>query len=571
MAYIRKTDPISRFGVIVAAALASYIIYRETSDYAIFVWLAGTVVLTVVWSIAQSKFPPLTSKSSPRREAMIRVIMAVVYGFLWGAMVVAYLPEATPLMMVTVTMITGAIAAGSTATQSPCLPLSAGFVSPTMALVIFALFLRGQPIDLILSAGAVIFFFALALCMITIENTVRDSIIMRFEKEELIAQLQTSMNETIEATNTKNRFLASASHDLRQPIQAMSLVSEALKPTDLSEYQRNLFGHLRSAIDSTRNLVDSLLDFSKVDSGTITPVPEAFSVDVLFARMESELAPLAHDKDLVCRRRVTSAVADSDIQIVEMILRNLVANAIRYTEEGGVLMACRHRKEHGLVLEVWDTGVGLTEDSKKEIFKEFQQVGERNENQRQGFGLGLAISQGLAKTIGSEISVYSKPGRGSVFRFHVPQSDQIIIDDKSKDKLNENGDFSGKSVLVIDDSERIRVAMLALLKSWGCRCIATETIDEALLNIAYFQPDLLLTDYRLQDGITGAQAINDIRAFMDNDLPAVIITGDSASERFNEIEGTQPAMMRKPVSAMELKMMISSILLGDDDRERMRH
>lgn len=570
VAYIRKTDPISLYGIVVASAIASYVVYDEIASTSIFYWMAGITVLTVFWGIAQSKFPAL-AESSPRTEARVRVTMAVIYSFVWGSMVVNYLPGATPLMMVTLTMITGAIVAGSVATQSPCLPLCAGFITPNMALIIFALFTRGEAIDIILSIGATLYFMALVLCMITIENTVRNSIILHFEKEELIEQLQTSMSETLEATNTKSRFLASASHDLRQPIQAMSLVSEALQPTELTEYQRNLFGHLRSAIDSTRGLVDSLLDFSKVDAGAILPVLAPFSVEALFSRLESELTPLAQDKDLLYRHRSTSAVAESDIQIIEMILRNLVGNAIRYTDKGGVLLACRHRKQEGLIFEVWDTGVGLTEENKKEIFKEFRQVGEQNENQKQGFGLGLAISQGLAKTIGSEISVYSKPGRGSVFRFHVPKSDASIIYDKSKDNKNESQDFSGMSILVIDDSERIRVSMLALLESWGCRCIATETIAEALPNIAYFQPDLLLVDYRLQNGITGTHAINNIRTFMGKDLPAVIITGDSASERFNEIEGTQPAMMRKPVSAVELKMMISSILLADEDTNRINH
>ncbi len=570
IAYVRKTDIISRLGVVTAAAFATYIIYTESAASSVLYWFATIVILTVVWSIKQAKFPDL-SEQPPHREAKIRSWMAVLYALIWGSMLVIYLPDATPVMMITLTMITGALAAGSVATQSIFIPLCAGFIIPILCMTSLALLVHGGTIYVMISGGALIYLSALIMCMMTVESTVKNSIIMRFEKQELIEQLQASMQETIEATNTKSRFLASASHDLRQPIQAMSLVSEALKPTDLTDYQRNLFGHLRSAIDSTRNLVDSLLDFSKVDSGGITPVIAPFSVETLLTRLESELLPIAQDKGIDYRHRMTTAVAETDAQIVEMILRNLVANAIRYTDEGGVLLACRRHNASGLVFEVWDTGVGLSEENKAEIFKEFRQVGERNANQQQGFGLGLAISQGLARTIDSEITVESTPGRGSVFRFEVPRSDTVIIDDKANDTNKQDFDFSGKSILIIDDSERIRVSMLALLKSWGCRCIASDSIPDALSNIAHFQPDLLLVDYRLQDGQTGTTAINNIRAFMEKDLPAVIITGDSASSRFSEIEGSQPTMMRKPVSASELRMMISSLLLTKDEAPTLKH
>ncbi len=564
MIYIRRTDPISLVGVVVASAIASIVIHQETNDTYIYNWFTTIVCLTIFWGAIQRRLTCET-EAELRYEASVRVGMGVLYSFIWGWMVLTFLPIATPLMMVTVTMITGAIVAGSVATQSPCMALCAGFITPILWLTSIGLFKRGDSIDMVLSAGALMYHLALVMCMMTIENTVRRSIVLHFENESLIHRLQKAMDETIEATNTKSRFLASASHDLRQPIQAMSLVSEALKPTDLSDYQQNLFAHLRAAIDSTRNLVDSLLDFSKVESGTIVPIPAPFSADGLLRRMQAELQPIADEKGIDLRRRSTSAVVNSDIQVVEMILRNLVANAIRYTDSGGVLIACRERSNNRLVFEVWDTGVGLENANKAEIFKEFRQVGERTKNQKQGVGLGLAISQGLARALGSEITVESRFGHGSVFRFEVPRSSAAIVDEDVVDDESITDAFAGKSIMVIDDSERIRVAMSVLLKSWGCRCTVSETIPQALSKLAYSQPDLLLVDYRLKDGATGTKAINNIRTFMGKDVPAVIITGDSASDRLSNIEGTQPAMMRKPVSAPELKMMISSILVAKEE------
>lgn len=554
---IRKNDPACLLGMIAASFIIGNVIYFETGSSFVLFWFAFYVVLTVIWSLAQRRFPKVPAKS-PIDETKIRIALVIVYSSAWGLMAAIFMPSATPSVQVTITMGTAALVAGSVATQSPCIPLCLGFIGPAFTGMTIGLVSRGEALDYTHAVGWIMYLMAVLLCMINMEKTIRNAIALGFDKEELIDQLHNSLDEIEEVNAAKTRFLASASHDLRQPIQAMSLVTEAMKGSQLNDYQLKLHGHMQAAVESTYNMLDSLLDFSKVDAGAIVPKIETFSIDKLLNHLEAELSPLADRKNLKFRCRSTKAIAESDPRIVEMILRNLITNAIRYTPSGGILLACRKLSNKMVSLEVWDTGIGMSEEDTSQIFKEFHQIQNPKSDGRKGFGLGLAISQGLAKAINAEITVESQLDKGSVFRFRIPSSQSSVIDDLPETVSIQ--DFKGKSILVIDDNERIRESMKTLLESWGCHCHASDSVQSALQYVTHRQPDIMLVDYRLADERTGSQAINTIRTFFGVDIPAVIITGDSAKNRLNEVKGAVPAFIRKPASASKLRQTINSLL-----------
>ena len=559
---IRRNDPLCLIGVIMAAAIVSYVIYSELPESNIAYWFASIILITIPWFISQRFFTSKTLRAL-LIEARVRAFMAVIYGLIWAWMAINYLPQSNPLMMVTISMVTGAAAAGSVSAQSPSLPQCFGFVSTILLSVIVGLLLRGGPTDIIIATGGILYYSILVMCMLTMETTIHEAIQLRHDKEVLVEQLSDALTDTEEANTAKSMFLASASHDLRQPVQAMSLVTEAMKNTSLDAQQQKLHKYLQSALDSATGMLNSLLDFSKIDAGVVTAKPKPFSVNRMLKRLKSELTPHAHNKNLKLHIRKTDAIANSDEQIIEMILRNLITNAIRYTEEGRILLACRKRKNNILRFEVWDTGIGISEQDKEIIFKEFRQVDDVKEQGKQkGFGLGLAISEGLATALGSTINVESMLGHGSVFHLSVPASEAPIIDDM----LSQSADLDlhGRSILVIDDNERIRDSMQTLLESWGCHCATMESSEEALPQIAHRKPDVMLVDYRLGSDKTGSQAINTIRTFLDKDIPAIIITGDSAEKHISEVSGSQPGFMRKPVSAKELKQMINEALQANN-------
>jgi CheY-like chemotaxis protein len=239
-----------------------------------------------------------------------------------------------------------------------------------------------------------------------------------------------------------------------------------------------------------------------------------------------------------------------------MIVRNLVSNAIRYTERGGVLVACR-RHGPGVVVEVWDTGIGIALADQEDIFSEFHQLGNPERDRNKGLGLGLAIAQRLAQTLGHALTMASSPGRGSVFRLGLPLAQTAAAEAPLAPAGRR---LDQQRVLVIDDDAVVRNAMAQLLQSWGCVCDATESIEEALGIARVARPDILISDYRLRGQRTGAQAIAELRALLGPDTPALMITGDTAPERLREALASGIPLMHKPVKPEQLYQALADTL-----------
>jgi CheY-like chemotaxis protein/anti-sigma regulatory factor (Ser/Thr protein kinase) len=281
-------------------------------------------------------------------------------------------------------------------------------------------------------------------------------------------------------------------------------------------------------------------------------------VQSLFNKIESELAAQADEKGIVYRTRETRVAVRSDPSLVELILRNLVSNAIRYTERGGLLVACR---QHGkqAVLEVWDTGIGIAPEQQKEVFKEFHQLGNPERDRHKGLGLGLAIAQGLANALKHELSLSSTPHRGSVFRLSLPVStaplpiEPTLTNKRKMQLLNAR-------VLVIDDDEAVLAGMYHLLNDWGCICDMAETIEEAISLAGAHTPDVIVSDYRLRDLRTGVDAIEAIRNLLEKSLPALLITGDTAPDRLREAQASGIPLLHKPVLPSHLYRSLVAVL-----------
>lgn len=361
------------------------------------------------------------------------------------------------------------------------------------------------------------------------------------------------------ANTAKSKFLAAASHDLRQPIHAQGLFLDVLSRSELTAYQRELLSSARAASEASSEMLNTLLDFSRIEAGVINPQIQPFLLQTLLNKIENEFAPQADAKGLVYRSRETCLAVQSDPMLVELILRNLVSNAIRYTEQGGVLVACRR---HGTkaVLEVWDTGVGIEPAHQKEVFREFHQLGNPERDARKGLGLGLAISDGLARTLSHGLSLVSTPLRGSVFRLTLPIASTVFASEPSA-TLCKTRTLNAR-VMVIDDDETVRSAMLHLLRNWGCECKAAESVEAALSMTQIFVPDVVVSDYRLREQRTGAEAIAALRAKLGSALPALLITGDTAPERLREAQASGIPLLHKPLSPSDLYHGLMEVLEG---------
>ena len=364
--------------------------------------------------------------------------------------------------------------------------------------------------------------------------------------------------EAERANTSKSKFLAAVSHDLRQPIHAQGLFLGALAFTQLTPHQQQILSNANAAAKSSVEMLNTLLDFSRIEAGVVEPNLKSFRLQPLLNKIEREFESQADEKNIYYRSRETELVVHSDPMLVELIIRNLVSNAIRYTLNGGVLVACRKHKGKA-VIEVWDTGIGIATENQQMVFREFLQLANPERDRQKGLGLGLSIVHGLARTLKIDISMASTLGRGSVFKISLP----IAIESApAKESLSGHDMMQkiNKRVLVIDDDKIVRDGMGMLLHDWGCECDVAECIEDAL-NLARIQaPEIIISDYRLREQRTGVEAINALRALLGKQLPAILITGDTAPDRLKESLASGIPILHKPVAPNQLYLRIVEML-----------
>lgn len=327
-----------------------------------------------------------------------------------------------------------------------------------------------------------------------------------------------------EANRAKSRFLAAASHDLRQPLQALNLLNGAASRTARGDEKlATILERQQRALDSMSGLLNSLLDISKLDAGVVVPKPVDFSVADVFAQLESDFSGQAGEKGLELVFDSSGQCAYTDPDLLTQLLMNLIANALRYTREGRVVVSCR-REDDRIVCEVADTGLGIADEERGRIFDEFYQI-DHGAHRPEGLGLGLSIVRRLASLLGLELSVESRLGQGSVFGISMPAGKPAPgwAPAPEYEALPE-----GTRVLIVDDEPAVVDATRLLLELEGFDVDIAGTADDALASAARQVPDLIVSDYHLRGDETGVSVVAAMREVLGSDVPAVFITGDTA-------------------------------------------
>ncbi|MFZ1430103.1 MAG: hybrid sensor histidine kinase/response regulator [Geminicoccaceae bacterium] len=385
--------------------------------------------------------------------------------------------------------------------------------------------------------------------------------------EQAMADLQRSNRELEEAraradaaNMSKTRFLAAASHDLLQPLNAARLFLSALAETALPESAERLVENVDLAFESIDRLLTALLDISKLDAGVVTPVIENVALDPLLRRLVAEFAPVAERKGLALRMVPTDVVVATDPGMLIRALMNLVSNAIRYTRRGGVLIGVR-RHGAGFRVEVVDTGIGIPANQQSLIFEEFRRLGVDSDQRDRGFGLGLAIVERIARMLGHPLSVQSVPGRGSRFALFLPAGIRAPARATADAGVSTAPRSQGALLVVIENEAAIRDGMQALLQGWGYVVLAAPSPEVAigLLRRGRRRPAAVIADYHL-DGCTGTDAIEMVRIGFGTAIPALVITADRTPEVQREVEAVAAALLNKPVRPAQLRSLLAELL-----------
>ncbi len=368
------------------------------------------------------------------------------------------------------------------------------------------------------------------------------------------------------ADMAKSRFLAAASHDLRQPIHALGLFAAILRGQIDEPAARKTVERIDASIEATDNLFNALLDISKLDAGALVPNVQDFPLRQLFEKIEAAHAQEALFKGIRLRVVPTASIARSDPQLLEQVVGNLVSNAIRYTRSGGVVVGCRRRGKC-VRIEVWDSGIGIPENRQEEIFQEFFQLDNLERDRKKGLGLGLAIVKRLCDLLDHPIHVVSQPGRGSKFTIEMPIGQATVKTQAESVVPQVSGPaVTGAFILVIDDEVDVLDGMDALLRSWGCHVLTATSGDEALKKMAdHERPlDIIISDYRLRNGETGIKVMQRLQAEIGEKIPGILITGDVASDRLREADESRYRLLHKPVHPTALRAALYSAFLEAD-------
>jgi PAS domain S-box-containing protein len=382
-----------------------------------------------------------------------------------------------------------------------------------------------------------------------VSSVIRDVTQRKRMEEEIIEARQ----EAERANKANSAFLAAASHDLRQPVQAISLLNGALRRTVKDERAIEMLEYQENSLTAMTNLLNSLLDISRLDAGAVTPEFEDFPIQRLIDRLSAEFSRQAQHKGLTFESCACGAVVRSDSNLLTEIINNLVGNAIRYTDRGQVVMRCV-QVDGTCCLEIEDTGIGIGEDQLEEIFQEFHQI-KKPGGSKEGFGLGLAIVRRLGDLLGHEIDVESDIGKGSIFRVTLPISDGAESQDViAETEIEAATEVATGLIVLIEDDTAIANAWGHLLEAEGYRVATAASASETAALIMHIdeKPDLIISDFHLLDGSTGVEAVFDIRKHYDSNIPAFIVTGDTSKVVKQAQSVDNCTLLNKPVNTARL-------------------
>ncbi len=481
-----------------------------------------------------------------------------MFGLLYGAAgILFFVADNNFLQVLLLVILLGAGTAG-VITKIGWLPSLHVYLPVSLTPMIIILLSTGEQLQIAMALAIIAFLIVTYYYAISANGDLIESFKLRYENIELLEQLREQKNEAEQANIAKSKFLAAASHDLRQPLHALTLFTSVLDESIQYPKVRKVVDQIRTSVDALQNLFNALLDISRLDAGVIQVERSHFYLQPLLNKLVNDFEPLAKEKGLQIDCPACSYAVDSDLTQLEQILRNYISNAIRYTNSGEIKIICT-ADGNNITINVIDSGIGFSEDNQQIIFAEFHQLSNPERDRSKGLGLGLAIVQRTATLLGHPIHVKSQPGKGSTFSISIPQADNVV--EIRADSIDSNQDaqhIDNELIVVIDDEASIREGMQSLLLQWGYNVICAADEEEVLVLLRQQNrtPNSIIADYRLRDYQTGIEVIQAIHNEYDQAIPALIITGDTSVDELREVNSSGFQVLHKPVAPARLRAFL---------------
>lgn len=552
---VYKQIPTLYFGAVIIPVITSIALWNTVPRPLLLGWTGALWLLATVRMLLVRRFNSRErSDEDVLRWRHQTTITGIVSGSLFGIGNALFVPYCGPYEFVFITMFIVGIVGSGLVAQSAYPPAFLSFSIATIAPYGLSLMFRPEPALAWISALMLVYLLSQLGHGRTLNRTISESIRLHFDNMELVERLRQEKQRAEQAVVAKSRFLASASHDLRQPLHALGLFVEAQQQEKLSPAAEDLRRQMGASVEALGGLINGLLDMSKLEAGTLETAPRPLALAPTFRRLEREFSASAEAKGLRLELEPGHYWVVSDPQHLERILRNLLDNALKYTDSGSIRVQCREQEDR-LAIEVTDTGIGIDAATKKRIFDEFFQAGNPERDSTKGLGLGLSIVRGLAERLGHSVEVESTPGEGSRFLLWVPRTPPRA---ESLEVSGPRARSEGLRVLVVDDDAPIRSGLEAVLTSWGCQVAGYDSAVECMDDRERaWIPDIMLVDFRLRQGQTGDKVTEELRGFFGSDIPAIIVTGETSPEPLQRIAEAGLPVLHKPLKPARLRAALS--------------
>lgn len=565
---LRRSFPFALAGSVITACFCAAALHGVVPNHELLAWIGATLLVAIprlgamLWHDRQGG-----DTQAAERWVRLMFIGNLLSGALWG-LPFAYWSFFVPLeyQLFFIVLLFG-LGTGAIYSNYMMLPVMYAFELPAFAPMFIALAVQPSAIHIALVTSGMAYLVATLAFIYRMNHTHLDALRLSYENLALLEQVRLEKIAAERSNLEKSRFLASASHDLRQPVHAVNLFLGLLTNEPLTRHGRYLMDNISSAIGAMGQLFDALLNLSRLDAGVIEPRLQVFPLNPMLDQLRAEYEPQAASRGIRLRIRSSRATVCSDPVLLERILRNLISNALMHSRGSRVLVGCRAQGER-LRIDVCDNGRGIPVTEQERIFWEFHQLDNPERDRSKGLGLGLAIVRRTARLLNHPLDLQSEPGRGTVFSFTVPRSGDPAPNTPSQpEQALSTGDHDilrGKLVLLVDDDAQNLNGLTMLFESWGCEVLAAA--DGAALFAAVLpqpqRPAFIVSDYRLRDHETGIHVIERLREeYNDPDLPALLVSGDTDPARLAEAAAHGIALLHKPVQVQALRERVIALYL----------
>lgn len=557
---IYNQGPVLVAGATLCALFVTVFLWRELPHSTLLFWLAAIIVSTTfrLWGI----FAYIRSSQATRDRSIWGPLFWVgtfTAGLIWGAWPLIFYPLYSTEYLLLISTIFAGMVAVSAASGSIYLPSFLSFSVP-LILPLAIMHVASGNDSLVMTGLLLIVFLAVNFFLAARGNDqFRQLLRSQFENAELMQRLGEEKTIAERAVIAKSRFLAAASHDLRQPLHAMGLFLSALRQREYDQKKLEIIDDMGKSSEALNGLFNSLLDVSRLDAEIIDFNPSHITAAEMFNGLRVQFVQQAAEKRLQLLVTPDDHVFYCDSILLERVLRNLLSNAVQYTATGFVSISCQDDADGSKLIILEDSGIGIPSENSEDVFSEYYQLNNLNRDRSKGLGLGLAIVRRLCELMGIPLAMQSEEGRGTIFKLVVPGGDPAQI--KPRLRFDNTMQAKDRRVLVIDDEPQVLQAMRHMLESWGCKVILAESARDALKAIAItdFLPELIISDFRLGHNQDGVDAVAAIHESLESNVPAILISGDTSPERLKQVKKTGLLYLHKPVAADELHQHMQAL------------